>query len=392
MIVSSHHKKPVFKTRVAKRISDIPENEWRKVYPDVLESYNFFKNLDEASLDQFTLYYLMVYDRKSPVAAATIFLLNYSLDTSINGPLRRVTNSLKKRFPNVFSIKAVVCGMPIGEGRIGSVGQNDAVMEAILRKLEQMAKKNKAAMIAFKDFDQKYTGMLDPLKKKGFTKFDSLPTTILNVKFKDFEEYLNTLSAANRYDLRRKFRKVDGHVKIDLEIVDDPTEPVLKEVYKLYLDIVDKHDMGFELLPIAFFGKISKNMPGNIKYFLWRLDGKLVAFLLCLVSKDTLIDYYVGLDYSIAHKYHLYFLKFRDILNWCIKNNIKRYEMGITGYEPKRRLGFNFVPLYLYAKLRNRALRPAFNFMCQFLKFEHFDPSIKKGRERSMEKEKHAEK
>jgi len=150
--------------------------------------------------------------------------------------------------------------------------------------------------------------------------------------------------------------------------------------------------MGFELLPIAFFEKISKNMPGNIKYFLWRIDGKLVAFLLCLVSKDTLIDYYVGMDYSIAHKYHLYFLKFRDILNWCIKNNIKRYEMGITGYEPKRRLGFNFVPLYLYAKLRNRALRPAFNFMCQFLKFEHFDPSIKKGRERTMEKEKHAEK
>lgn len=392
MLVSSRHKKSAFNAKVVKRISDIPENEWRKVYPDVLESYNFFKNLDEASLDQFTFYYLMVYDRKSPVAATTIFLLNYSLDTSINGPLRRVTNSLKKRFPNVFSVKAVVCGMPIGEGRMGSVGQNDAVMETILRKLEQMAKKNKAAIIAFKDFDQKYTGLLDPLKKKGFTKFDSLPTTILNVKFKDFEEYLNTLSAANRYDLRRKFRKVDGHVKIDLEIVEDLTEPVLQEVYKLYLDIVNKHDMGFELLPIAFFEKISKNMPGNIKYFLWRLDGKLVAFLLCLVSEDTLIDYYVGMDYSIAHKYHLYFLKFRDILNWCIKNNIKRYEMGITGYEPKRRLGFNFVPLYLYAKLRNRALRPAFNFMCQFLKFEHFDPSIKKGRERTMEKEKHAEK
>jgi predicted N-acyltransferase len=392
MLVSSRHKKSAFSAKVAKRISDIPENEWKRVYPDVLESYNFFKNLDEANLDQFALHYIMVYDRKTPVAAAPFFLLNYSLDTSINGPLRRVTNSIKKRFPNIFSIKAVVCGMPIGEGRIGNIGHNNAVMEAIVHKLEHMAKKNKAAMIAFKDFQPQYTGMLDPLKKNGFTKFDSLPTTILDVKFKDFEEYLNTLSAANRYDLRRKFRKVDGHVKIDLEIVDDLAEPVLREVYKLYLDIVKKHDMGFELLPIAFFEKISKNMPGNIKYFLWRIDGKLVAFLLCLVSKDTLIDYYVGMDYSIAHKYHLYFLKFRDILNWCIKNNIKRYEMGITGYEPKRRLGFNFVPLYLYAKLRNRALRPAFNFMCQFLKFEHFDPSIKKGRERTMEKEKHAKK
>ena len=30
-----------------------------------------------------------------------------------------------------------------------------------------------------------------------------------------------TLSGANRYDLRRKFKKVDGHVKFDLKIVDE---------------------------------------------------------------------------------------------------------------------------------------------------------------------------
>jgi len=386
LILSKRHKKPVLKTKIAKRISDIPEADWKKVYPDVLEGYNFFKTLDEAELDQFTIYYVVIYDRKTPVAATTFFLLNYSLDTSINGPLRRITNSIKKRLPNVFSIKAVVCGVPIGEGRIGTDGQNNAVMEAILRKMEQVAKKHKAAVIAFKDFSGIYTSLLDPLKKRGFKKFDSLPTTMLDVRFKNFEEYLHTLSAASRYDLRRKFRKVDGRVNIALEIVETPDEAVLKDVYKLYLDIVEKHDMGFELLPIAFFRNISKNMAGNVKYFLWRIDGALAAFLLCLVSKDTLIDYYVGLDYSVAHTYHLYFLKFRDILNWCIENGIKKYEMGITGYEPKRRLGFEFIPLYLYVKLRNRALRPVFNFICQFLKFEHFDESLKKAKERLAEK------
>ena len=141
--------------------------------------------------------------------------------------------------------------------------------------------------------------------------------------------------------------------------------------------------MGFELLPMAFFKNISKNMPEETKYFLWHMDGKLVAFLLCLVSKDRLIDYYVGLDYSIAHKYHLYFVKFRDIMNWCIKNKIKTYEMGITGYEPKRRLGFEFVPLYIYAKLRNRWMRPAFKIACQLLKFENFDPALKAAKESS---------
>ena len=380
MIISKRHKKLALKTKVVTSIDQIPADHWNKAFPNILESYDFFRTLDESSLGQFSFYYIMVYDRKTPVGATACFLLDYSLDTSINGPLRRISNSIKKIMPNIFNIKALACGMPIGQGRIGAIGDPDRIVKVILRRIEQIAKKKKAPIIAFKDFDQTYTKMLDPLQKEGFYKLDSLPTTEMNIWFKDFEEYLKTLSAASRYDLRRKFKKADGHVAIKMETVDALEDGVLRDVYKLYLDIVEKHEMGFELLPIGFFKNISKNMPKNTKFFLWRIDGKLVAFLLCLVSEEMLIDYYVGLDYSIAHKYHLYFVKFRDILNWCIKHKIKKYEMGITGYEPKRRLGFDFVPLYIYAKLRNRMLRPVFNLMCQFLKFENFDPSLKKAK------------
>lgn len=377
MIVSRRHKRLGLKTKVVRKIKEIPIDEWKRVFPDVLENYEFFRTLDDSKLLQFSFYYIMVYDRNAPVGATSCFLMNYSLDTSISGPLRRVTNRIKKVMPNIFSLRALICGMPLGPGRIGMAGHEDKIIRVILRRMEQIAKKNKVPVIAFKDFFQPYTKVLDPLQKGGFHKFDSLPTTELNVWFKDFEEYLNTLSGANRYDLRRKFKKVDGRIAINMEVLDALEGDTLRDVYRLYLDIVAKHEMGFELLPVDFFINISKNMPKQTKFFLWRIDGKLAAFLFCLISEDTLIDYYVGLDYSIAYKYHLYFVKFRDILNWCIKHKIKKYEMGITGYEPKRRLGFDFVPLYLYVKLRNRMLRPIFKLICQFLKFENFDPSLK---------------
>lgn len=382
MIISKRHKRLAFRTVVVRKISELPPNHWDKVFPNVLESYNFFKVLDESNLEQFSFYYIMVYDHKMPVGAAACFLMNYSLDTSINGPLRRITNSIRKLIPNIFSLKVVVCGMPIGQGRIGIIGHTDVVIKAILRRMEQIARKNRAAIIAFKDFDQTYTALLDPLQKFGFSKFDGLPSTELKVWFKDFEEYLKTLSSANRYDLRRKFRKVDGRVAISLEIVVDLKDDTLQDVYRLYLGMVNKHDMGFELLPIEFFKSISKNMPEHTKFFLWRIEDKLVAFLLCFVSDDLFMDYYLGLDYSVAYKYHLYFIKFRDTLNWCIKHGIKKYDMGFTGYEPKRRLGFELVPLYLYVKLRNRMLRPVFDLVCQFLKFENFDPDLKEAEKR----------
>ena len=383
MIVSRRHKRIPLKTRVIRKIEEIDPYEWEKVFPKVLESYHFFKTLDECSLEQFSLYYILAYERKTIVGATACFMMEYSLDTSVKGPLRRVSNAVKKLRPRIFSIKTLVCGMPIGQGRMGLAGDADKVFRVILRRMEQIAKKEKAAIIAFKDFDHSYAHLLDPLQHEGFAKFDSLPTTELNVWFKDFEEYLHSLSAASRYDLRRKFRRVDGHVKFDLEVVDSLDDRTLHEVYRMYLDIVDRHDMGFELLPMDFFRKISRNMPKHTKFFLWKLDGKLAAFLFCLISDELLVDYYVGLDYSVAHKYHLYFVKFRDVLNWCIRHRIKRYEMGITGYEPKRRLGFDFIPLYIYAKLRNRMVRPLFNVVCQFLKFENFDPALQRAKKKA---------
>ena len=377
MIVSRRHKKLPIKTRVARKIEEIGRHEWDKVFPNVIESYQFFKTLDECDLEQFSFYYILAYEKKTLVGVAACFMMEYSLDTSMKGPLRRISNAVKKIRPRIFSIKTLVCGMPLGSGRMGITGDSDKVFRVMLRRMEQIAKKEKAAIIAFKDFGHSDTHLLDPLQHEGFAKFDGLPSTELGVWFKDFEEYLKTLSAASRYDLRRKFRKVDGHVKFDFEIATALDDKTLHDVYRMYLDIVDRHEMGFELLPMEFFRRLPRNMPEETKFFLWRIDGKLAAFVLCFVSGDLLIDYYVGMDYSIAYKYHIYFVKFRDILNWCIRHGIKRYDMGMTGYEPKRRLGFDLVPTYIYAKLRNRMVRPIFNMFCQFLKFENFDPDLK---------------
>jgi len=382
LIISQRYKKLRFKTRVARRISDISADDWHRTFPSIFEGYEFFKTLDESHLSQFTFYYIMVYDRNVPVGSAVCFLMDYPLDTSIRGVCKRITSAIKKVSPGIFSIKALICGNPLGAGSMGMAGDPYEIVSVILRRMEQIAKKNKAAIVAFKDFNKNYAKVLDPLQKEGFSRFDSLPGTELAISFKDLEGYLKTLSSATRYDLRRKFKKVDDCVSLELEIVETLKEDELRDVYRFYLDIVQRHDMGFELLTMDFFRNISRNMPGRAKFFLWRIEGRLVTFLLCFVSGDRLLDYYVGFDYAVAHTHHLYFIKFRDTLNWCLKHDIKKYDMGTTGYEPKKRLGFTFVPLYIYARLRNRMLRPVFTLLCQFLKFENFDPDLKKTRVR----------
>jgi len=371
-------KRSSLETKVVRKIEDIPAKDWNSIFPTRLEGYDFFKTLDESRLGQFSFYYIAVYDAGIIIAAAACFLLDYSLDTTVGGSLRRFSNFIKKFFPGAFSMRTLLCGLPMGQGRIGIAGQAgaEAVIE-IYAAMERIAAEEKASIIAFKDFASGDVARLDPLLRLGFSRFESLPSTEMRIDFTDFDSYLKSMSRVSRDGLKRKFKKIDGSVKIALETKNSLSEEELGQVYALYLQTVEKHEMGFERLTPEFFRNASRNMPDRTRFFLWRMDGRLAAFAFCLVSGGDFIDYYLGFDYSIAHRYHLYFVRFRDLMKWCIANKVKRYEMGATNYEPKRRLGFEFVPLFIYAKHRSRLVNPLFRLFCRFLEPKNFDPVIR---------------
>jgi len=374
------------RTRVVNKIEEVAKEEWDSVFPESLEGYNFLKALDETGFRQFSFCYILVYDGKSLVGAASCFFMKYSLATSISGRLRKALNFIERFLPGIFSVRAVVCGMPMGQGHIGMAGNGKEILDAIIRRMEQIARRRKAGIVAFKDFPRRYAPLLDPLIEKGFFKADSLPYAEMEIDFKTFDEYLKRLSSASRYDLRRKFKKASALAKIDMEIRDNLDDASLVEVYDLYMQIVEKHEMGFEVVPIHFFRSVAANMPKETKFFLWHADGKLAAFLLAFVSDGLFVDYYLGLDYAVAHKYHLFFIKHRDVMTWCLENGIRKYEMGFSGYEPKRRLGFDFTPLNIYARHRNPVINRILKLLTVFLKFENFDPDLKHVKRRLGEK------
>ncbi len=362
--------------KVFRKIEEISPAEWEKVYPNVLEGYYFFKSLDESNLRQFSLYYIMVYRDQVPVGATSCFMMDYSIETTVQGVFRKALMSLKKIFPGALTLRTLMCGQPIGQGQIGFCWNKHKVFEAILSCLEKIAIDEKASIIAFKEFDKTYAELFLDLNKKGYYRFSSVPNTKKAISFKNFDEYLMTLSYATRYDLKRKFKKVDGHVDLKLEISND-LKGSLEEAHALYMQMIHQHEMGFETMPKEFFKKIAENMPEKTKFFLWRMDKKLVAFAFCLVSEDYFLDYYLGLDYSVAYDCHLYFVRFRDMMKWCIDHKMKVYEMGCTNYDPKKRLDFQFVPLDIYAKFRDKRFNSLSKYVCELIKPENFDPVLK---------------
>lgn len=368
---------PKLSTRIVNKIEQLPEKDWNSAFPRVAESYCFFKTLDESSFDQFSFFYILIYDNNIPVGAASCFLMNFPVDISVRGPLKIIFNLIKKIAPRIMAPKVLICGLPMGPGRIGIVRDSAQVLEAICGCLEEISAKNKASMIMFKDFTESDEDVFEPLYRRGFSKLESYPFTQMQVPFNSFGEYLKTLSRSSRENLKRNFKKVDNTAEIDFETRGSVDDGLLKDVYGLYMQTYDKQEMGFEKLPMDFFQNISKNMPDETKFFLWRIKGKLVAFALCFVFEDCFIDYYLGFDYAVAHSNYLYFVRFRDLMQWCIDHGLKKYEMGVTSYESKRRLGFDFVRFYFYMKHLNPIVNRFFGVISYFLKPRSFDPVFK---------------
>lgn len=360
--------------KVARKIEVFPPEDWNSVFPAVLENYSFFKSIDESSFEQFSFFYILVYDSSTPIAATSCFTMRFPLDVTVRGPLRTIFGLIKKILPNIFSPKTLICGLPMGQGRIGIVRDHGRVIDAITSCIERLAGEQKCSMIMFKDFNSGYNDTLKPLRDRGFSIVESLPSTDMNITFDSFESYLKILSRSSRDNLKRNLKKADAEEKIVFEIKDDLEDHEFSRVYGLYLQTCERQEISLEKLPADFFKTVTRNMPQEAKYFLWRIDGKIVAFALCFISKEHFIDYYLGFDYVVINRYFLYFVRFRDLIKWCISHGIKKYEMGPTSYEAKRRLGFEFIRLYLYMKHRNKFFNRFFGLVSPLLRPDRFDP------------------
>jgi len=363
---------------VSTSLSAIDETAWNHLFPSNPEGYRFFQTIEETLAPQFKPYYIMITEATRLVCLAPCYATDYSLETTTGGVLKAVASWIKRGLPRAFTIRTLFCGSPTGEGRLGIDDQIDpaALMNSLVNAMRSIAQQERARLIAFKDFPDCHTPLLDRLLSAGFHKIPSYPGAVLELRFPSFNAYLASLSRATRKDLKRKFRKLDeSGVRIEMAVSNALGE-ALDDAYRLYLSTFERSDAKFELLSREFFRRIAINMPKETRYFLWRIDGRLVAFDLCLVSKAILVDEYIGMDYEVAHQHHLYYLTLRDILRWCIEHGIQTYSSGALNYDPKKRLDFRLIPQRVYLRHLNGAMNVLFGPLSRLLKPENYDPLL----------------
>src|SRR5438105_9645809 len=356
--------------------------DWPSAFHDCCKDHRFYEIIEETLANDFEYQYLVLRDLTGKVRGIQpFFLVQQNLVEGIPGGVRRLVESIRKKFPRFLTMRVLMVGCAAGEGHLGALASADSIWiaEALHTCLPQIARAAKASLVVLKDFPSKYRNTLAGFSHDGFTRVPSMPMTRLALNFRDFDDYLAHLSYGTRKSLRRKFRKTERAAKIELEIVGDVT-PHLEEVYPLYLAVHERSPMRFEKLTKAYLSRLGRMMPERARFFIWRLDRRIIAFSICMVHNGTIYDEYLGLYYSVALDIHLYFYTIRDILTWAIKHHLTSYFSSPLNYDPKLHLGCDLAPLDLYVMHTTPVLNPIFQWAVKFLEPTHHDPVLRRFR------------
>jgi predicted N-acyltransferase len=354
---------------------------WKTAFAGKCKDHRFYEIVEETLDSKFEHHYLLLEDETGKVRAIQpLFFVQQNLVEGIPA-LRGAVEAIRRRFPRFLTLRMLMVGNAAGEGHLSACAPEDEdwVANALHATLKTYAQLSKASLVVFKDFPAKYRHALRQFSANAYTRVPSMPMTELQLRYTDFDHYLGTLGASTRKDLRRKFRKTAAAPPIGLEVVTDLT-PFVDEVYPLYLQVHERSPLKFECLTKAYLCNLGQRMPERARFFIWRQNGKAIAFSVALVHDGIIYDDYLGLDYRIALDLHLYFYTLRDIISWSLAQGLERYRSSPLNYHPKLHLGCDLYPLDLYVMHTTPFLNKIFRQALRFLEPTRHDPVLKRFR------------
>ncbi|HEY1750830.1 MAG TPA: GNAT family N-acetyltransferase [Caulobacteraceae bacterium] len=312
-------------------------------------------------------------------AVQPFFLVDQDLVLAVGSRARRLIEGVRRVWPRFLMVRTLMVGCGAGEGHLdGDPATHGAVARRLAAAMVEAARELGASMIVLKEFPSQYRAALRCFLDHGFGVIPSMPMTRLDIDYADFDDYMTrALNSATRRKLRKKFREAAEGSPIEMEIVGDAT-PVIDEIFPLYQAVFERSRLHFERLTRAYFRRIGPAMPDKAKFFLWRQEGKIVAFALCMFEGEDFYPEYVGFDYAIAFQAHLYHYIVRDMIAWAIANGFKQLRSSGLNYDPKLHLRHRLDPIDLYVRHRSPALNAIVQRLLPWIEPTRYDPILKK--------------
>lgn len=353
---------------------------WADAFAGRRKDHRYYELVEDTLRQGFEHRYFVIRDAHGLVQAVQPFiLLDQDLLDGVDSRIRGLIGVIRRLWPRCLVLRTLMVGCAAGEGHLdGAPASQRASAQCLAAAIVRQARNLRAPLVVLKEFPTEYRETLRCFLDQGFSVIPSMPMTKLNINYADFDDYMHrALNSATRRKLRKKFNITATAPPIEMTVTNDVT-PIIDQLYPLYLAVYERSKLHFEKLTPAFFCRIGRTMSDKVSFFVWRQNGRVVAFSLCMFEGDEFYPEYVGFDYSVALQIHLYHYVVREMISWAIAHGYKWLRSSGLNYDPKLHLRHRLDPIDLYVRHCSPPLNAILKHILPWIEPTRYAPVLKR--------------
>lgn len=208
-----------------------------------------------------------------------------------------------------------------------------ALLEGYKALCEQ--RQSSSAHITFTQED-----LIEPAKQVGFLHRTDQQFHFQNNDYRDFQDFLETLTSRKRKAIRKEREKALAN-GIDIEVLTgtDITEQIWDQFYRFYID-TGSRKWGRPYLTRAFYSLIGDRMADDIHLIMAKRDGRYIAGAINFMGSDALFGRHWGCveDHPFLHFEVCYY----QAIELAISKGLKAVEAGAQG---QHKIARGYVPV-----------------------------------------------
>lgn len=315
--------------------------------------------------------YLVFYQDENPVGVALCQIKYFKGDDNISESEHEAGREacfftglakwLKRRVAGMVAADILICGNMLLTGEHGyyfdyqKISPEKAIelleksLVEVVARMEREGVRMPAILI--KDLMPEHLGQGKYLVSRDFVEFDIQPNMVMDLPFRDFNEYLAAMSTKYRTRAKRAFKKGEGFVKKELSLADAQRE--LPRIYELYRYIAT--NAGFNMVDLneQYLIALKEHFAPAFRIFGYYLDDQLLAFYTTIQNGDELEAHFLGYDKVHNHDLQLYQNILYDIVRIGIESGCHQIVFARTALEIKSSVGATPRDLWCYLRLQN---------------------------------------
>src|SRR5271165_3182203 len=359
----------------------IPDELWAMAFPPPCEGRWLYEALERSGLEnQFNFLYAYIWKDGAPVGVAPAFVMDVPIMRVTPEKLLKPLQMLARVMPSVLYQRTLFAGSPSStEGAIGLLPGCNArqAMLALQDALEKKACQAGAELIVWKEMPPRHAAALDwVMKRRRLFRTASLPGTLMSFSSQKKDDYFAQLKGSRRSALKRKLKLGAAEADLSFEMMQQPSQELLDEVYELFRQTYLKSKVKFEELNRAWFTELAELPLTYFAILREKRTGSIVAFMMCFACGQRLINKHVGFDYAKPKSWMLYFRLWDAVVDWSLTKGFTSIHSGQTAYRAKIEMGHELIPLVNYVRHRNPLLHGIYARIAGSLDWEKLDEGL----------------